>query len=140
MTKYTFTTKNNNYKSANYSKMLDDIIAADIANKNSFLFDTNKNKFFDNLFKTKKKTITKNDYYDAIKYLCDYNKKNKFIIGHTYTLNDGTPIIFYDDEIQIGFDIYKYSDFLFDTIDIIDEPKKNIIIDIYSDSINISIK
>ena len=28
-----------------------------------------------------------------------------------YTLTDGTPIVFYDDEIQIGFDSYKYSDF-----------------------------
>ena len=49
-----------------------------------------------------------------------------------YTLSDGTPIIFYDDEIQIGFDTYKYSNF--NNISFLNSltPKtKNTIINIY---------
>ena len=50
-----------------------------------------------------------------------------------YTLSDGTPIVFYDDEIQIGFDTYKYNDFLnFSFLDGITDNTKKIIINIYT--------
>ena len=32
-------------------------------------------------------------------------------LGKIYRLDNGLPIIFYNDEIQIGTDIYSYSDF-----------------------------
>ena len=50
-----------------------------------------------------------------------------------YKLVDGTPIIFYDDEIQIGFDTYKYksfSDNLF--LNNLTTTTKNVIINIFT--------
>ena len=50
-----------------------------------------------------------------------------------YTLSDGTPIVFYDDEIQIGFDTYKYSDFSdLSFLNGITDNTKKIIINIYT--------
>ena len=132
---YTFNndTKNNNTfcgKSTNYSKILDDIIATDIIEKNSYLkpyLGTTSNDFIDCMMKESAKKncgicingfALKDDsskLIDAANFLANYKKKkdiaSKFIFGKTYKLMDGTPIIFYDDEIQIGFDLYSYDDF-----------------------------
>ena len=137
MTKtYKFYTKNNNNstsnssiflntKSKDYSEILDNIITTDIIKKNSYLFGDDHDPIIDAL---NKKTYTSpiiltssnlkfdTDYINATKFLANYKKYNKkyklpYILGKMYTLSDGTPIIFYDDEIQIGFDTYKYTDF-----------------------------
>lgn len=132
---YTFNngTKNNNTfraNTTNYSKILDDIIATDIINKNSYLkpyFSANNDDFISCMMKESAKKnpgITINGFalkddssklIDAANFLANYKKKkdiaSTFIFGKTYKLIDGTPIIFYDDEIQIGFDLYSYDDF-----------------------------
>lgn len=129
MTKtYNFYTKNNNnntfrtIKSTDYSTILDNIIAADIIDKNSYLFDNNGD-IFDSLIDNNHIILTggatlkaSDEFTKAATFLANYKKNKKaynlpYIIGKMYTLSDGTPIVFYDDEIQIGFDTYKYADF-----------------------------
>lgn len=117
MTKtYTFYTKNanngntffHNNKSADYSKILDDIITADLIKKNSYLFDTKPSILASSDLKID------DAFIKATNFLANYKKPKKatkYIIGKMYTLTDGTPITFFDDEIQIGFDTYKYSNF-----------------------------
>ena len=153
ITTYTFgnknTSKNNNIFSfpkssskPNYSKILDDIIIADVINENSYLFGNSIAKtakkiedacIFDALLGKKS---TKFD--NAVKFLANYKKLKKnytipYILGKMYTLTDGTPIIFYDDEIQIGFDSYKYSDFSnLSFLNALDTNTKKTIINIYT--------
>ena len=51
----------------------------------------------------------------ACDILANYGKKKNTMkgikLGKIYRLENGLPIIFYNDEIQIGTDIYSYSDF-----------------------------
>ena len=126
ITTYTFGKKNNNknifsFSSSkpNYSKTLDNIIIADVIKKNSYLYGPFTKKanndaiIFDSLIGINDHSL---DLDKAIKFLANYKKyktsyKLPYIFGKMYTLTDGTPIVFYDDEIQIGFDSYKYSDF-----------------------------
>lgn len=122
-----------------YSKMLDDIITADVIKKNSYLFDATPSI---NISSNLKDDTT--EFIKAAKFLASYKepKKNKlkFIIGKNYKLIDGTPIIFYDDEIQIGFDVFKYSDFNMSTfLEHLKPSTKKIIIDIYTKSNDINI-
>ena len=121
ITTYTFGKKNNNNSipfstssKPNYSKIIDDIILTDIIKKNSYLFGNTMLDADDILLTAKPTKESKLD--NAIKFLSNYKKyktsfKCPFALNKTYTLTDGTPVVFYDDEIQIGFDIYKYSDF-----------------------------
>jgi hypothetical protein len=137
-----------NTSSTNYSKILDDIILADIIKKNSYLFTkpkTDDDYLSDIILNAK----TKNSKLaTATTFLANYSKNKKkfnlpYKLNTTYTLSDGTPIIFYDDEIQIGFDYYKYTDFndiLF--LKNLTAAKKKTIIDIYikgAKNININI-
>lgn len=125
MKKYTFTKISNNNSSniginsgsnTNYSKILDDLIAADIIDKNPYLtsygYTSPKNYYFtDTIGKISDDDIA---YIDAIKFFKNYGKKttrHPYIIGKTYELEDGTPIIFFEDSIQIGFDLYYFDDF-----------------------------
>ena len=101
---FTFLLNNKLHYEPNYSEILDDIILADMFDSKPISFD----------FSTLKEETP--SFLDAIKFLTNYKKCKKisnipFAFGKMYTLSDGTPIVFYDDEIQIGFDIYKYSDF-----------------------------
>lgn len=131
MTKtFNFYTKNNsnsifrNNKSTNYSSILDNIIAADIIDKNKYLFNYNSSDddIIDSLIGNDPIILTgstlkaSDDFTKAATFLANYKKYKKsykipYTIGKMYTLSDGTPIIFYDDEIQIGFDTIKYSKF-----------------------------
>lgn len=124
-------------KSTNYSKIIDDIICADVIKKNQYLFTK------PTVYNSYAEDIT-SDFLKAANFLANYkepkNKLHDFIIGHTYYLSDNTPIIFYDDEIQIGFDVFKYSDFTStDFISAIAPKMKNTIIDIYTNARNLTI-
>lgn len=147
MKTYTFTTSNINNsknfideiigksKSTNYSKILDDIIYDNVVKKNSYLFTgMNKSRYIGDVTY---------DFLKAAEFLANYKEpKNKlhFIIGRTYYLPDNTPIIFYDDEIQIGFDVFKYSDFgSVDFINAITPSAKKTIIDIYTNAKDLTI-
>ena len=136
---YTGNNKNNNIinnGSTNYSSILDDIIVSDVIKKNSYLFNS-YNDYLDDLLTSKPLKDDNLEFIKAAKFLANYKKNyyklpKKYIYGKMYTLSDGTPIVFYDDEIQIGFDTYKYTDFddtiLINTL----KPKtKKIIINIY---------
>ena len=136
--------------STNYSKTIDDIILADIIDKNSYLFKNYKDSYLDDiLINAKPTTKTFDSEFDkAIKFLANYKKLNKsykipFKLNTTYTLSDGTPIIFYDDEVQIGFDVYKYANFSdLAFINALTPKSKDIIINIYTKgaaNININI-
>ena len=133
MTKtFKFYTKDNNNnngiflgnKPTNYSEILDNIIATNIVKKNKYLFNTTKNydELIDSLIDDNPIILTgstlkaSDEFTKAATFLANYKKyTNKFklpyILGKMYTLSDGTPIVFYDDEVQIGFDVYKYSNF-----------------------------
>ena len=145
ITTYTFGKKNTNNginffpasSKPNYSKILDDIILAGVIKDNSYLFDkTIEDDLSDIIINAKtKKDI---ELSKATKFLANYKKAKKiynlpFKLNTTYTLSDGTPIIFYDDEIQIGFDYYNYADFSdIAFINTLTPKKKKIIIDIYA--------
>lgn len=141
---YTFnnTKKTNN---ADYSKILDSIIANTLIKNNKYLFKDAKKKeedaLIDALFDDMKKcndTSLKGDieFAKACAFLANYGKNKKshtipYKLNTLYRLADGTPIIFYDDEIQIGTDLYEYADF--DNLDFINSLKpetKKLIINI----------
>lgn len=125
-------------KPTNYSKIIDNIITADIVKKNSYLFD------YDDDYTPKSNTIILTGGYlkdskfaKAAKFLANYKKNYKkylnipYEFGKMYTLSDGTRIVFYDDEIQIGSLFYKYDDFnSFDFLNTISEPTKKTIINV----------
>ena len=153
----TYTFKFNDNKkyttpSNNYSKTLDDIIASSIIKKNSYLFDTTPTKttiFADKIVDDAFNNIVigaalkDSDFAKAAKFLANYNKTKTipFIFGKIYKLSDGTPIIFYDNEIQIGADCYSYSDFSsLNFLDSLTTDFKKTIIDIYANGMKISIK
>ena len=124
MTIYDIKFIDNNVKNTNngniYSQILDDIILSSVKKNNSYLFNTKKedddliDAMFDELDHT---YIYKRDslFAEACKILANYGKKKSIMkgikLGKIYRLENGLPIIFYNDEIQIGTDIYSYSDF-----------------------------
>lgn len=124
MTTYDIKFTDNNIKNTNngniYSQILDDIILSSVKKNNSYLFNTKKedddliDAMFDELDHT---YIYKRDslFAEACKILANYGKKKSIMkdikLGKIYRLENGLPIIFYNDEIQIGTDIYSYSDF-----------------------------
>lgn len=138
MKKFTFTTKNNifnNNSTNDYSKILDNIIADHLIKTNSYLSS----------YKPAATILKDNAFEAAAKFLANYNTKKSitlpFIIGKTYKLFDGTPIIFYDDEIQIGFDVFSYDDFANITfLNTLPIKTKKTIIDIYANGMHINIK
>lgn len=135
-----------NTSSINYSKILDDLIYADIIEKNYYLGEypttpkTTGDKYLDKMIGVGN-TGLKDKFTSAIAYIKSFKtKKPAFKYGETYTLSDGTPIIFFEDSIQIGFKLYYYDDFdNFDIFSITPELKKTIIT-IYIDGLKITIK
>lgn len=119
-------------KEPNYSKMLDDLISADIKEKNYFLYTTPKNT-------TKMSDIEA--FLDAKNFLANYKKtKLPYTYNTVYYFGD-TPVIFFEDSIQIGFDLYFYNDFNKDDIlQLLPKQTKKTIIDIYTNGLKISIK
>ena len=127
MKTYTFTTNNNSNiynNGTDYSKMLDNIILDTMMKNNACLFKNTKkeseDKLIDAMFDDLGSTYTftckplKDDkFIKACDFLANYGKnksafKIPYELNKLYRLADGTPIIFYDDEIQIGTDIFKY--------------------------------
>lgn len=124
MTTYDIKFTDNNIKNINngniYSQILDDIILSTVKKNNSYLFNTKKkdDDLIDAMFKELDHTyIYKRDslFAEACKILANYGKKKSIMkdikLGKIYRLENGLPVIFYNDEIQIGTDIYSYSDF-----------------------------
>ena len=148
MTKtFSFTSKKNNNNSkfflntgyTNYSKAIDDIILADITKKNNYLFGDNNYSYTidDEPIILSGKLNNNDEFIKAANFLANYKTyKKKYItlpyeLNKMYTLSDGTRIVFYDDEIQIGSLFYKYSDLNnLAFLNTIDEPTKKIIINI----------
>lgn len=105
----------NPFHKPDYSSIIDDIIFTDVIKKNDYLFKENNNSkvFLNNIGCG---TID-DDFIKAANFLANYKSNKKkytiipFTLGKSYKLPTGDYIIFYDDEIQIGFDTYKYSDF-----------------------------
>lgn len=152
MKTYTFTANNTNSNIFNngtdYSKILDDLILSSMIKNNEYLFKDSKkeaeDKLIDALFDDLGSTYTfaskslkdNNKFIKACNFLASYGKdKSAYTIPYKlnklYRLVDGTPIIFYDDEVQIGTDTYKY--YMFDNADFISSLKpetKKIIINI----------
>ena len=143
---YKFTTKKNNNTTfipfntisyePNYSEIIDNIILADIKKKNSYLFTSDSTTYIP-LSSSYLKADDK--FIKAANFLANYKKNKKiyktipYELGKMYTLSDGTPIVFYDDEIQIGFDTFKYSDFSdLSFLNGISDNTKKIIINIYT--------
>jgi len=149
ITTYSFGKKNTNNNTffhtsskPDYSKIIDDIILADVIDKNSYLFKSSNNLDYidDILLNAKPTKELNNDFLNAAMFLANYKKLKKsyilpFKLNTLYTLSDGTPIIFFDDEIQIGHESYKYS--LFNSMSFLNKltpKKKKIIIDIYTNA------
>lgn len=136
------TPKYNFRNTTDYSKTLDDLIAANIIDSNPYLKKFLKKKeddeFIDNMMAKSKSKIdcTEIDkFIKAANFLSNYKKpspkKAYFEIGKLYKIGS-TPIIFFDDEIQIGLDLYSYDDFKKKTfIDSLPDTTKKIIINIF---------
>ena len=164
MTKYTFSLKNNNnnifstpsYKSTDYSKVLDDLIAADIAEKNPWLYGytstssnnpkikiTLKNNEPETLeeafiFGGKKKyNITFND---ACKFLAGLSLNCPFKKNTTYKLSSGDYIEVTDDYIHINDQMYFFNLMDNDFFLNLGEKMKKTIATIYIDGLKITIK
>lgn len=136
--------KNNNNYGTNYSKILDNLILDSLIKNNSYLFKSAKKKsdddlidaMFDDINTYKCKHLkADDDFISACNFLANYGKTNTYTIPYKmntlYRLSDGTPIIFYDNEIQIGTDLYEYN--MFSDINFISNLKpemKKIIINI----------
>ena len=138
-----FNNTTNNANNGNiYSKMLDDIILDTVIKNNSYLRNAKKEKeatlidaMFAKIDNTYINKSLKGDdlFTKACKILAGYNKKKAkgITLGKVYRLADGTAIIFYDDEIQIGTDLYSYADFDdYNFISGLTPEKKKIIIEI----------
>lgn len=149
MKTFTFEIANNNTfrntnNTTNYSKILDKLILDSIKKNNAYLFKSPEKKCTlcnSCPFSTKK---TNDSYTDAINFLLSCKKKKNiynlpFELNKIYYIN-GTPICFYDDEIQIESDIYSYDDFSdLSFLDKLTPKKKKIIIDIYTKGHDIEI-
>lgn len=150
MKTYTFTANNSNIfnNDTDYSKILDNLILSSMIKNNEYLFKDSKKKaeddlidaMFDDLGSTYtfkcKHLKDDNKFINACNFLANYGKNKSaytipYKLNKLYRLTDGTPIIFYDDEIQIGTNTYKY--YMFSDTDFISSLKpetKKIIINI----------
>lgn len=154
----TFTIKNNNTNNTNngsntnYSSMLDSIILSNIKKTTPYIIDSEYKKTtpiytfkkYDAIdpfiaamlsehgdYTPSSLSLKDIDFIKAAKYLANYKTSNKIKFGKTYHLADGTPIIFFKDEVQIGFDAYDYDDLLnIDFLNGLTTKKKDMIINI----------
>lgn len=54
-----------------------------------------------------------NKFINAANFLANYksNKTHTYALNTLYYTTDNIPVIFYDDEIQIGYETFSYNDF-----------------------------
>ena len=136
---------NCNGSNTNYSAIIDNIITADLIKKNSYLFNTKKADddlysalISDDIILKSSPLKASDEFTKAANFLANYKKYKKcyklpYILGKMYTLTNGTPVVFYDDEIQIGFDTYRYTDFTdYSFLNCLSAPAKKTIINIYT--------
>ena len=168
MKKYTFKIKNNpstfytpNYKSTDYSKVLDDLIAADIKDKNPWLYtNTGSDTIYTSSTPKIKITLKNNDSFDSLEEAFIFGgKKNydfsfsdacKFLAGlsincpfeknKTYKLSNGDYIEITDDYIHINDKMYFFNlmdnNFFYN----LSNSMKKTIATIYVDGLKITIK
>lgn len=145
MKRYTFAIDNNfrtnENTPKNWSEILDNIIADNIKRTNNYLGGTETkcaNCPLANCLMHKKYTLDELLIKAAL-YLAD-NKSIYNIpceIGKRYKLGN-TPIIFYDDEIQIGFDVFSYDNLRNASfLRTLDDDTRDTIITIYNITINL---
>lgn len=141
----------NSAKHTDYSKTLDDIIAANIIKSNPYLkkYTAKTTPCYNYCtkcpFNTGSLLKGEDKLTKAINFFLGYKELSAkapadlpFKLNTLYKLGD-TSIIFYDDEFQIGCDTYKYDDFgSLDFIKSLAPAKKDIIIKIFGAS-NITI-
>ena len=153
MTKYTFSLKDNNKinntfcgnTSTNYSKILDDLINADIKEKNPWLFTSTSSTPKTETIKIKINGNTANTFKmtDVYDFFNGYKFTNNcpFIKDKIYYLADGTPFYLTDDYITIGFNTYYFYEFGTPTfISGLSKDFKKTIATIYIDGLKITIK
>lgn len=145
-------TSKNNFRSTNgltdYSKIIDALITGNVKAKNPYLFSDYKETIYGY---TEKKPINiditlnkknacsgcplksicnENAFEDAIIFLANYKSYGKD--DYDFKLDDGTPVKFWGDgSIQIGYDLYYPTKHYENIYEILDEPQKKNIIDIY---------
>lgn len=144
MKKYTFkldnTKKINNESTNNYSKIIDDIISANVIKNNPY-FDsipsTTKSKTINidihlgkKSPKYDKKSFDYGDIFNALKTI--YNLKNEKPM-YDFKLYDGTPVKMFSDEIQIGYDLIPLTGFTREYYNSLSESTRKHIIDITID-------
>jgi len=167
MTKYTFNPKNNPstfycpfYKSTNYSKVLDDLIASDIAEKNPWLYGYNNTAIntcsecpMNAKIKIKIKDNSSNDlenafifgnnndnFTKAYNFLTKLAFKCPFEKNKVMKLSNGDYIMITDDYIHINDQIFYFNlmdDNFFYTLG---DSMKKTIATIYTDGLKITIK
>ena len=170
MKKYTFKIKNNPStfncpfydkcnKSTDYSKILDDLINADIAEKNPWLFGNNdnttttsgnikitlKNKPTNNLLGEIHAILNKKDEYDDyINYINTFdifNLCNMYIPKKLYKTTNGDSFMILDDAILINGKMFFFDDLNNNTfIDSLNSFTKKTIATIYVAGLKITIK
>ena len=160
MTKYTFFLNNNpstfftTNKSKNYSKILDDLIAADIKKNNTWLFGNTANDTAKIKIKFNTNTSSDNiinailndasDFSKACKFLENYGKfnMNPYKKDTIYYLSNGTPFYFTDDYITIGFETFYFYEFgsMDSILAKMNDNMKKTICTIYTDGLKITIK
>lgn len=133
-TKKTITPSNTTITTSGWTKIIDDLILANVKKCNPWLNYTKSSDAADIFSASINKKKNNSDFFaKAAKYLSTNSPKNskKFIIGKTYYFGN-TPIIFYDDEIQIDCETFSYDSFDdFDFLNSLTEKNKKTIIDIY---------
>lgn len=144
-------TSKNNFRSTNgltdYSKIIDALITGNVKAKNPYLFSDYKETIYGYTEKkpiniditlNKKnacsgcplKSICNDAFEDAIIFLANYKSYGKD--DYDFKLDDGTPVKFWGDgSIQIGYDLYYPTEHYENIYEILDEPQKKNIIDIY---------
>ena len=118
--------KNNNFSfRTNASKNLDDLILSNMKKMNPYINITSGDNTLDAMFadagfNTDDHIIIPNRNYSYLlkgNFDTEFAKAAEFLSNYTpkkkiYTLFDGTPIEFFEDEIQIGYDLiplYKFT-------------------------------
>lgn len=119
MKKYTFYTKktnNNTIPSNNYSKILSDIISANILKANPYFenITPKKTKNIDIEIEIEKKptyTFKDNQYEEILKAIDIFYTTLIDTDTYDFKLPDGTPVKKFNNEIQIGLDLIPLNKF-----------------------------